>query len=123
MQLTLRVPSVRSLTLLGAGVVLGVVAVGPVTAKIARPDLTRVGENAEMYQSRTSSCAGLAFKPIDEDAVYRFYGYTGIYQGAAEGQNFYVCSPNLPNSAVVTRFRVTVDDQGGGAEVSNCALV
>lgn len=70
MTLVIRLPGLRSLALIGSVVIAGALLVGPVMAG-AQPAAPLDAEaiQATTY-TRTSSCSGLNFHPIDSDTGY-----------------------------------------------------
>jgi hypothetical protein len=133
MTVIIRVPTLRSLALVFAGVALGVTLVPPVSARVTGADAV---VPATTY-TRTVSCQGLNFHPDDSktgydydnssarELLYRSVGYryydTGLFD--ENGSGFFQCDPGLPDKAVVTRVRFTLlDNANGYAEVRYCGL-
>ena len=121
MTFTIRIPALRSLALVAVGVILGATLVAPVIAQGTGVDSVAPAA----IHTRTASCHGLNFHPIDDATGYDHEVASGIYvyRKNSAGSGFFTCDPGLPNKAVVTRVRFTVLDNTDEAEVLNCALV
>jgi hypothetical protein len=101
----------RPVTLLAAGMLLGQAALS-----VTSPT------TAATMQSRTSSCAGFAFQPLDSD-TYSGYLPEGVRYGAPQrGSGIFVCDPKLPNRAVVTSIRFVLWDESPEGEIEGCGL-
>jgi len=72
--------------------------------------------------TRTASCAGMNFHPIDSRTTYRWEGRM-LYRFDGQGDGWFLCDPNLPNKATVTRIRFTVRDVLNQIDVRYCGLV
>ena len=103
----------RPLIIFAAGAALGATLLGPVAARVApAPAVTTY--------TRSASCAGYDFRPLDSATIGSRDG-TIVYW-VSGGDGFFVCDPNLPNGAVVTKVQFTLDDTSGDAEVRQCGL-
>jgi hypothetical protein len=79
---------------------------------------------AATTHTRVTSCAGLDFHPITSDTSYDWDG-GGVWRKPDSGDQrdgFFLCDPQLPDKAVVTRLRFTVVDDTLRAQVRFCAL-
>ena len=111
MSRSLIVRVLRPVALLAAGMLLGQAALS-----ITSPT------TAATMQSRTSSCAGYAFQPLDSD-TYAGYLAQGVRYGAPRsGSGIFVCDPKLPNRAVVTSIRFVLWDESPEGEIQGCGL-
>lgn len=72
-------------------------------------------------QTRSTSCQGLNFHPIDHKTGYDYYGGE-IRVTQAGGSNFLLCEPGLPNKAVVRKIQFPLHDESSIGEVRYCAL-
>jgi hypothetical protein len=78
-------------------------------------------------QVRATSCSAYDFHPVDSDT---WYGYVGVMlyhkvtsdPASQNGSGFFICNPNLPQSAVVTKVQFTVYDDFNGDQVRFCQL-
>jgi len=102
----------RPVTLLAAAMLLS-----QATLSVATPTTT-----AATTLTRTVSCAGLNFHPIDSRTTYRWEGPM-LYRFDGQGDGWFLCDPNLPNKAKVTRIRFTVRDVLNQIDVRYCGLV
>jgi hypothetical protein len=101
------------LVVLGAVIGAGVApAVATVRNQAAQPAVT---------QTRSTSCQGLNFHPIDSKTGYDWYGGE-IRVTQPGGSNFLLCDPGLPNMAVVRKVQFTLHDESSIGEVRYCAL-
>jgi hypothetical protein len=100
----------RPVTLLVAGMLLA-----QATLSVAAPT------TAATTYTRAVSCAGLDFHPIDSRTQYRWEGRL-LYRTTQGGDGWFLCDPNLPNKAKVTRVRFTVKDSTDLQSVTYCAL-
>jgi hypothetical protein len=71
--------------------------------------------------SRTASCAGLNFHPIDSRTTYQWTNRT-LWRDTSAGDGWFLCDPKLPNKATVTRVRFTVHDDSSVTNVQYCGL-
>jgi hypothetical protein len=99
------------------GIIVGGVLVSPVAARVTGADNV---VPASTY-TRTTSCQGLNFHPIDSDTGYD-YDRTLLYRTTTAGSGFFLCDPGLPNKSVVTRVRFTLYDGSFSGEVRLCGL-
>ena len=102
---------VRPAILLVAGMLLGQGALA-----VAAPSAP-----AATTQVRITSCAGMNFRPIDSATGYTWTGRR-LERGNG-GDGWFLCDPQLPHRAVVTKVRFTVYDSSSLNEVRYCALV
>ena len=77
------------------------------------------GAQAVTTYTRAVSCQGINFQPITDTTGYDLFGTRRI----ANNSGYFVCNPNLPNKAVVTKVRFTLFDDKNGGNVNDCALV
>ena len=92
------------------GCLVGAVVAGPTVAAVRGP-----GSQLATTQTRSASCSGLDFHPIDSATGYGYFpGSTEIYLTDLEGSDFLVCDPNLPQGAVVQKVQFTVMDSDAG---------
>ena len=99
----------------------GAVLAATLIAPIANRDSASIAEAASY--TRSESCAGLSFYPIDSRDGYSSQG-TERYLAYTDGGNaYFLCDPGLPNGAVVTKVQFTVRDNDDFKDISNCALV
>ena len=115
MVVTLRIPSLRALALVFAGAIAGVTLVAPVVARDASP--TAVEPSA--MQTRAVSCSGYNFMPLEDGIAYDY----AAARRTSGGSQYFVCDPQLPHRAVVTKVRFTLYDATPYGEVRDCALV
>jgi hypothetical protein len=107
---------VRPILLVILGTLIGAAFVGPVSAQASRVK----SEPASTY-TRSASCSGLNFHPIDSITAYDYSG-SEIFRNDTNGSGFFLCDPALPNKAVVTKVQFTVLENSG-FEVRFCALI
>lgn len=95
----------------------GVMLLTQATVSITSPT------TAATMQSRTSSCAGYAFQPLDSD-TYAGFTPEGVRYGATTGggSGIFICDPKLPNRAVVTSIRFVLWDDTSSGEITDCGL-
>lgn len=72
-------------------------------------------------QTRSASCQGLNFHPVDSSTSYNFQGVELYRDKDLAGSGFFVCDPGLPNGAVVKRVQFTLLDADNGA-AQRCGL-
>jgi hypothetical protein len=112
----------RALAALLLGAAIAGVAVRPNLAFASPP------APAAASQVRVSGCAGLNFHPADSDTWYGYvkdmiYHHVTNQAASQHGSGFFLCDPNLPQSAVVTQVQFTLYDNFNGDEVNDCGLV
>jgi hypothetical protein len=72
--------------------------------------------------TRSASCAGLDFFPLDSATGYGSDGTARIRTDAA-GSGYFMCNPGLPTGAVVTKVRFTLPAPTPGATATRkCGL-
>lgn len=103
---------VRPAILLAAGILVGQ---GALT--IAAPTAP-----AATTQTRIASCAGFDFHPIDSGTEERWSDRIK-YRRSKEGDGWFMCNPNLPHRAVVTKVRFTLKDASDLIDLQYCGLV
>jgi hypothetical protein len=106
----LRTYVARPTVFLAAGIAIGA---------LLAPAFGGSGAQGVTTYTRAVSCQGLAWHPTKGNVFQDAVGtrLTSIDSG------YYVCSPDLPHKAVVTRVRFTLFDSQADVNVSNCALV
>lgn len=72
--------------------------------------------------TRTTSCAAMNFYAVDTDTDFGFRKGVRV-RYFENGSGYFLCDPNLPNKATVTKVRFTVVDGSDVAEMRYCALV
>lgn len=74
-------------------------------------------------QTRVTSCSGLDFHPIASQTGFNWSG-GGLYRTDTNGSHygFFLCEPQLPNKATVTRVRFTVRDGDTVGQIRYCSL-
>lgn len=97
--------------------VAGLLAASALTGSVAAAPAT-----VASTLTRTTSCAGMNFHPIDSRTDFRWDERT-LWRRTNAGDGWFFCDPGLPNKATVTKVGFTVDDQLTEAEVRFCALV
>ena len=114
MTITLRIPSVRSMALLFAGLMLGALISNPAPAT----GLTTY--------TRAASCHGLNFHPINNATGFKWHAtekYLYYYHTeTSSGDGYFLCDPALPHKAVVTKVQFTLMDDDNMGEIRYCAL-
>jgi hypothetical protein len=121
MTVTIRVPRLRSLGLVAAGIIAGATLVAPVAARVAGADNV---VPATTY-TRSVSCAGLSFYPASSTLHYsnegalRVSGDDTIQTGGAAT---FRCDPGLPNGANVTKVQFTLANAQNVPGVQGCNL-
>jgi hypothetical protein len=108
----------RSGGLLFAGVVLGIVVVGPAAASMRQPIASATTAELATTQSRSVSCSSTGFFPLDTDTGYENYGAVR----SAERGDTLRCEIALPHRATVTRVRFTLWDNNSTGSVGPCEL-
>jgi hypothetical protein len=78
-------------------------------------------------QVRATSCSAYDFHPVDSDTWYDYSGMLLYHKVTSDpasqnGSGFFICNPNLPQGAVVTKVQFTVYDNFNGDLVQNCVL-
>lgn len=101
----------RPVTLLLAGMLLG-----QVTLSVATPT------TAATTRTRVASCSGLNFHPIHYQTTWRWDGHV-LMRVTDAGDGWFLCDPNLPNKAVVTRVRFTLQDDDRDINIRFCGLM
>lgn len=101
----------RPAILLAAGVLLGQGAIAVATP--AAPAATT--------QTRTASCSGLDFHPVDSRTEYRFDG-RWLYRSSYKTDGWFFCPANLPDRAVVKKVSFTLRDVTDAETIRYCAL-
>jgi hypothetical protein len=102
----------RPAILLAAGILIGQ---GALT--IAAP-----ATPAATTQTRIASCSGFDFHPIDSRTTEAWEGRVK-YRRDNEGDGWFMCNPNLPHRAIVTKVRFTVKDALQKIDLQFCGLV
>ena len=97
----------------------GLLAASALSASVAAAPAT-----VSSTLTRVTSCQGLNFHPIDSDQEYGYDSSLMIHpRGDIHvGSGFFVCDPELPDRAVVTKVSFTVRDPEDHAEVRLCGL-
>lgn len=103
---------IRPAILLAAGVVLGQGALA--IAARTSPQATT--------QTRTASCAGLDFQPLESRSEHSWDG-RWRYQTSFKGNGWYFCAAHLPDRAVVTKVSFTLRDVTDAESIKWCSLV
>lgn len=80
-----------------------------------------IGVEAATMQTRTASCTGLDFHPIDGDTNYGYYHFERVRTALGGGGYFY-CHLELPTKGVVTKVQFTLEDTSGSGAVDYCGL-
>lgn len=102
----------RPAILLAAGVLLGQ---GALT--IAAPTAP-----AATTQTRTVSCSGLDFHPVDSRTQYSFDG-RWLFKSTFKTDGWFFCPADLPDRAVVKKVSFTLRDVSDAESLRYCALV
>jgi hypothetical protein len=100
------------------------VVLGAVIGAGVAPAVAGVRDQAAQptaIQTRSASCQGLNFHPIDYRTGFDYYGGE-IRITQAGGSNFLLCDPGLPNRATVRKIQFTLHDESSIGEVRYCAL-
>ena len=71
--------------------------------------------------TRVASCNAFNFHPINSQTSYDWSG-RWLYRSTKGGDGWFVCDPNLPNKATVTRVRFTVRDNSPFVDFQYCGL-
>ena len=113
MTITIGRGTFRSAALLLIGAVLGAGAIASATPV----------ESATTY-TRVASCHGFNFHPIDKTGFdHNSFMLLRTYStGSEQGDGYFVCDPNLPHNAVVTKVSFTVEDAHPQGDVRYCSL-
>ena len=106
-------PTWASLVVLLVGMLLGAAFVVPL--------LTPNAANAVTTYTRSVSCAGGSFLPVDSDTTYEMNGIRGCDRARTE-RGLFRCDPGLPHGGVVTQVRFTLVDNSLTAYVGPCWL-
>ena len=112
----------RRRVVIGSGSVLGslVLVVAVVAGGVLAP---APSSDAASLQSRSTSCAGWAFQPLDS-LTYAGFTAAGLRYGSDDGggSGIFVCDPKLPSRAIVTSVRFVLWDDSAFGEVQGCGL-
>jgi hypothetical protein len=107
---------VRPSLLIALGLAIGLGA--PAAASSVHPKLAKAASN-----TRSASCTGINFHPIDSEVGFSFHG-TEIFRNDSGADNigFFACSVSLPNGAVVAKVQFTLFDNSASDAISFCGL-
>ena len=109
----------RSASLFVVGVGIGALCVTPVAAGSRQAK----AQAASVY-TRSVSCSSLNFHPHDSVTTFDYSGAELYRTDNNVGSGFFICDPNLPNKAVVTKVQFTLmNNSAEGADIRYCALV
>ncbi len=101
----------RAATLVALGMLLS-----QATLSIAVP------ATAATTHTRVANCSAFDFHPINSATDFTWENRT-MYRTSGDGDGYFLCDPNLPNKATVTKVRFTVRDVDDRINVRYCALV
>ena len=78
-------------------------------------------------QTRSASCQAMNFHPIDRVTGFRIDGGTLLYRwetttNTETNAGSFVCDPQLPHRAVVTKVQFTLKDDSENARLQYCGL-
>jgi hypothetical protein len=107
----LRTYVARPTVFLAAGIAIGA---------LLAPAFGGSGAQGVTTYTRAVSCQGLNWQPLTGTIVY---GAAGMRRTNETTAAYFICNPNLPHKAVVTRVRFTLYDATGNGSIGNCALV
>jgi hypothetical protein len=105
-------PAVRAVAIAGSMVLLG--------ASLAT-QFGGTSVEAATMQTRTASCTGLDFHPIESATEYGHYNFE-LVRTQTTGDGYFYCHLDLPTRAVVTKVQFTLEDTTAGGAVDYCGL-
>jgi hypothetical protein len=107
------------------GVLVGALAIASVL--LIRTPVNGRAVTPNALQVRATSCSAYDFHPVDNDTWYDYSGMLLYHKvtndpASQHGSGFFICNPNLPQAAIVSRVQFTVYDNFSGDLVQNCLL-
>lgn len=108
----------RPALLVLCGAALAAALIGPVAV-----GKSAAFEPAVTSYTRTASCSGLSFFPLDTADGYGSFNNLRYRANITGSDGSFECDPGLPDGAVVTRVQFTVRDAYSSGNVSACELV